>query len=66
MTPYIIVDFGVNPKIISEPFSVFTCVIDLVIAKWVYKNFLVKVTHKFTSVDLVKLDMTNFDVILSI
>ena len=38
VTPYIAVQFSVSPKTLSKPFSVFTQVSDLVIARRVYKN----------------------------
>ncbi|KAF3673440.1 hypothetical protein FXO38_05610 [Capsicum annuum] len=64
VTPYIVVDFGVIPKILANPFSVSTPVGKSIIARWVYRNFPVMVSQKVTSVDLVELEMTNFDVIL--
>jgi len=38
VTPYIVVNFGVSPETLSEPFSVSTPVGDPVIARRVYKN----------------------------
>lgn len=39
VTLYIVVDFGVSPKILVEPFSVSTPVGKSIIAWGVYKNF---------------------------
>lgn len=60
VTPFIIVDFCVNKKILTEPFSVSTLIDSSIIAKRVYKNFPVIISPKVTSVDLVEFDMTNF------
>lgn len=37
-----------------------------IIAKWVYKNCPIIVSQKVTSVDIVELEMTDFDIILGI
>ena len=63
VTIYIVVDFGVSPKILAEPFSVSTPVGKSIIVWRVYRNFLVMISQKVTSVDLVELKMTDFDVI---
>lgn len=63
VTLYTVVDFCVSPKMFSEPFSVFTPIDDSVIAKWVCINCLVIISQKITLLDLVELDMPNFDVI---
>ena len=44
VTPYIVVNFGVSPKTLSEPFSVSTLVNDPVIARRVYMNYPITVT----------------------
>ena len=66
VTPYIAVQFDVNPETLSEPFSVSTPVGDPVIARGVYINFHVTVSQKATSSNLVELEMVDFDVILGI
>ncbi|KAH0710910.1 hypothetical protein KY284_012337 [Solanum tuberosum] len=63
VTPYIAVNFSASPKSLSEPFSVYTPVGDLIIARRVYKNFPVTVSQKVTSADLVELEMVDFDII---
>ncbi|KAF3653003.1 putative ribonuclease H protein-like [Capsicum annuum] len=64
VTPSIVVKFGVSPKILVEPFSVSNPVVKSIIARWVYKNCSVMVSHKITLVDLIELEMMNFDAIL--
>ena len=64
VTPYIVVQFSVIPETLSEPISVSTPVGDPVIARRVYKNCPVTISHKVTSADLVELEMVYFDVIL--
>ena len=64
VTPYIEVQFNVSPETLSEPFSVSTPVCDPIIARRLYKNCHVTVSQKVTSVDLVELEMVDFDVIL--
>ena len=66
VTPYIVVQFSVNPETLSEPFSVSTPVRDPVIARRVYRNCPVTVSQKVTSADIVELEMVDFDVILGI
>ncbi|KAF3685722.1 hypothetical protein FXO37_00334 [Capsicum annuum] len=65
VTPYIAVDFGISPKILAEPFSVPTLVGKTIIAWQVYRNCPIMIFQKVTSADLVELEMTDFDVILS-
>ena len=64
VTPYIVVQFTVCPETLSEPFSVSTPVGDPVIARRIYRNCHVTVSQKVTSVDLVQLEMVDFNVIL--
>ena len=64
VTPYITVDFGVNPKILAENFSVSIPVGKSIIARWVYRNYPVMVSQKVTSTDLVELEIIDFDIIL--
>ena len=65
VNPYIAVYFRVSPETLAEPFSVCTPVGVSIIARQVYRNYPVIISQKVTSVDLVELDMTNFDIILS-
>lgn len=66
VTPYLAVNFDVSFEILVEPFSVSTLVGKSIIARWVYRNFLIKVSQKITLVDLVELEMTDFDVIFGL
>ena len=58
------INFSFSPETLSEPLSVSTPVCDPVIARRVYKNCPVTISHKVTSADLVELEMVDFDVIL--
>ncbi|KAH0784217.1 hypothetical protein KY290_003815 [Solanum tuberosum] len=53
-----------SPDVVTEPFSVSTLVDDPVIARRVFRNCPVIVSHKVTVADLVELQMVDFDVIL--
>ena len=64
VTPYIGVQLSIFPKTFSEPFSISTPVSDPVKARQVYRNCPVTVSQKVTLVDLVSLEMLDFDVIL--
>ncbi|XP_049371080.1 uncharacterized protein LOC125836028 [Solanum verrucosum] len=62
VTPYVAMRFDVCPDILLKPFLVSTLVGDSVVAKRLYRNFPVsflRVTH----IDLVELDMPDFNVI---
>jgi len=63
VTPYVAIRFDVGPKIISNPFHISTHVGDSIVAKRVYRNCPFFVSHRVTHVDLVDLDMLDFDVI---
>ena len=62
-TPFIAGDFRISPKILAEPFSVSTPMGKTIMARWVYRNCLVMIFQKYTLADLVKLEMTDIDVI---
>lgn len=63
MTTYIVVDFGVSPEILAEPSSFYTLVSSSVISRKVYKNLPIIVYQRI--VDIVKLEMTDFEVIFA-
>lgn len=65
VTPYISVYFGVSLEILVEPFSVSTLINTSIIARRVYKNCLIIISQKITSVDLMELARTDFDIIIS-
>nr|AAV31186.2 Gag-pol polyprotein, putative [Solanum tuberosum] len=64
VTPYVAMNFDVLPEKLCEPFSVSTLVGESILADRVYRDYVISVNHKSTMVDLVELDMVNFDVIL--
>ena len=64
MTPFVAMKFDMLPKVLLEPFSVSTTIDNSVLAIIVYSRYLVSFCHRVTLVDLVKLDMLDFDVIL--
>lgn len=47
-----------------EPFSIFTPVGEFIRAERIYINCVVSIHHRDTSVDLVELEMVDFDIIL--
>ncbi|KAF3651788.1 putative protein fluG-like [Capsicum annuum] len=64
MTPYMAVGFGFEPDVIVEPFFISTSVGDSVVARRVYRNCVVSIFSWNTEVDLMELDMVDFDAIL--
>ncbi|KAG5570110.1 hypothetical protein H5410_059876 [Solanum commersonii] len=64
VTPYVAMNFDVIPEQLSEPFSVSTPVGESILAERVYRDCPVSINHKSTMVDLIELDMVDFDVIL--
>ncbi|WMV45864.1 hypothetical protein MTR67_039249 [Solanum verrucosum] len=64
VTPYVAMRFGVGLEILSNSFHVSTPVGDSTVAKRVYRNCPIFISYIVTQVDLVELDMLNFDVIL--
>lgn len=64
VAPFVSKMFYMLPDILVEPFSVTTLVGDSVVAKRVYRSYLISLTNKDTLVDLVERDMFDFDFIL--
>lgn len=64
VTPCVVVKFGILPKRLLEPFNVSIPVGESLIAERVYRYCTVSIYHRDTMVDLVELDMVDFDVIL--
>ena len=64
VTPLISKKFGIFPNILNEPFMASTPVGKLVVAKKVYRNYPLMFPNRVTYVELVELDMIDFDVIL--
>lgn len=64
MTPFVDMKFEILPKVLVETFFISTPVGDSAVAKRVYRNCPIFLYHRVTWVDLVKLSMLGFDVIL--
>jgi len=64
VTYFVAVSFGFEPDESTEPFSVSTPVGDSIMARRVYRNYVVTVCCRDTVADLIYLDMINFDTIL--
>jgi len=56
--------FEILHEVLVEPFSVSTPVGNSVVAKRLYRSFPIFLFHRVILVDLVELDMLDFDVIL--
>ena len=56
--------FDILSNVVVEPFSVCTPLGDSVIAKRVYRSSHILLSYRVTLVDLVEIDMLDFDVIL--
>lgn len=63
MSPLIATNFDILPDILDEPFLVSTLVGDSLKAKNVYKGFTISLTNRVTLVNLIEIDMFDFDVI---
>ena len=64
INPLVSRELNMLPAVLMVPFSVTTFIGDAVMARRVFRSFLISLTHKFTLVELVELDMVDFDVIL--
>lgn len=64
VTPFVAAYFDFGLECMPDPFFIFTPVGDSMVAKRVYRGCVVFVGGKETLVDLIELDMVNFDVIL--
>ena len=63
-TPIVPKKFEILSDIFHEPFIVSTSAGELVVAKRVYKNWRIMLPNRVSYVDLVELDMFDFDIIL--
>ena len=61
---FIAKNFDILPYILNEPFIVTTLVGESVLTKRVYRNFPIMLPNRSTYVQIVELDMFDFDVIL--
>ena len=64
VTPLVAKSVYVLPDILDEPFVVSTFVGELVVAKIVYRNFPIMLPNRVSYVDLVELDILDFDILL--
>ena len=64
MTSYVALRFDISSDVLLDPFSVSTPVCNSVVAKRVYRKCPISLSNRVTLVDLVELDMLDFDVIL--
>ncbi|XP_060183531.1 uncharacterized protein LOC132613503 [Lycium barbarum] len=64
VTPYFALDFGVEPELLLEPFSVDTSASVPVVASIVYRNYVVVIKDLETIADLFKLEMVDFEMIM--
>ena len=64
VTPYVAMNFEIILEKLSEPFSVSTPVGESILEERVFCDCHVFVSHKSAIIDLIELDMVDFDVIL--
>ncbi|XP_070014990.1 uncharacterized protein [Nicotiana sylvestris] len=64
VTPFVSLKFGIKSNQLHDPFSVSTPVDESITAARVYRGCVVTVRGRDTMVDLVKLGMIDFDVIM--
>ena len=63
VTPLVDKKFGMLPDVLIEPFLVTTSAVDLIVER-VYRNLPIMLSNRVILVDLLELDMFDFDVIL--
>ena len=66
VTPYMASIFDRTPESLLEPFDVSTPVGESIRAKRVYRACIFSIYHRDTIIDLIELDMTDFDLIFGI
>lgn len=66
VTPYMAMTFDVFSYALLDIFSIYTSIGEFIMAKIIYRNFLISLHHKVTHVDLVELNMLDSYVILGI
>lgn len=64
MTSYVVVHFDFDSESIPNPFLVSTPVSESIIARKVYRDCVVSIFHRKAFIDLIELNMVDFDVIL--
>ncbi|XP_070050597.1 uncharacterized protein [Nicotiana tomentosiformis] len=64
VTPYVAMEFGIEPEHLHELFSVSTPVGESFVDAWVYRDCVVTTHGRDTMADLLELGMVDFDVIM--
>ncbi|XP_070010160.1 uncharacterized protein [Nicotiana sylvestris] len=64
VTPFVAIEFGIEPEQLHEPFSVSTPVGESILVARVYRGCIVTVRGRETMADLIELGMVDFDVIM--
>lgn len=64
VTSYADIKFDMLPKVLLEPFWLYTPIGDSMVAKGIYRRCLVSLSHRVTLFDLVEFKILYFDVIL--
>ncbi|XP_070015417.1 uncharacterized protein [Nicotiana sylvestris] len=64
VTPFVAMEFGIEPEQLHEPFLVSTSVGESISAARVYRSCIVTVRGRDTTTDLIELGMVDFDVIV--
>ena len=64
MTPIVAMKFYILLDILDEPFSISIKVGDSVVVERVYKGCPISLTNRATLVDLIEIDILDFDVIM--
>ncbi|XP_070055718.1 uncharacterized protein [Nicotiana tomentosiformis] len=64
VTPYVAMEFGIEPEQLPEPFSVSTPVGESIVFARVYRGCVVMVSGRDTVADLIELGMVDFDLIM--
>ncbi|XP_070036683.1 uncharacterized protein [Nicotiana tomentosiformis] len=64
VTPYVAMEFGIEPEQLHESFSISTLVGETIVASRVYRDCVVTVRGRDTLADLIVLGMVDFDVIM--
>jgi len=64
VTPYVAMEFGIEPEQLHESFSVCTLVGESIVAAWVYRDCVITMHGWYIMDDLIELGMVDFDVIM--
>ncbi|XP_070050614.1 uncharacterized protein [Nicotiana tomentosiformis] len=64
VTPFVAMEFGIEPEQLPETFSLSSSVSESIVAAWVYRVCVVTVHGRDIVADLIELGMADFDVIM--